>query len=65
MNDEYYTLQEVAELLKVKYLTIFRWVRSGKLPAYKFGKQYRVSKQILQKFINESMVTVDSREESA
>jgi excisionase family DNA binding protein len=65
MNDEYYTLQEVADLLKVKYLTIFRWVRSGKLPAYKFGKQYRVSKQILQKFINESMVTVDSREESA
>lgn len=56
MSDQFYSLQEVADLLKVKYLTIFRWARSGKLPAYKFGKQYRVSAETLQEFINAAKV---------
>ena len=56
MNDQFYSLQEVADLLKVKYLTVFRWTRSGKLPAYKFGKQYRVSGDTLQEFIDAAKV---------
>lgn len=56
MNDQFYSLQEVADMLKVRYLTIFRWARSGKLAAYKFGKQYRVSAETLQEFINASKV---------
>ncbi len=53
MNDEFYTLREVAKLLKVSYMTVFRWVKSEKIPAYKFEKQYRVSKEDLEKFIEE------------
>ncbi len=53
MNDEFYTLHEVAKLLKVSYMTVFRWVKSDKIPAYKFEKQYRVSKEDLEKFIEE------------
>lgn len=56
MTDQFYTLQEVADLLKVKYLTVFRWTKNGKLPAYKFGKQYRVSGDTLQKFIDAAAI---------
>lgn len=56
MTDQFYTLQEVADLLKVKYLTVFRWTKNGKLPAYKFGKQYRVSSETLQEFIDAAKV---------
>lgn len=48
---EYYTIDEVAKTLKVAYLTVYRWIQSGKLTAYKAGKQYRVKKVDLDKFI--------------
>lgn len=64
MNDQFYTLQEVAEILKVKYLTVFRWTKSGKLPAFKFGKQYRVSGEALQEFIKAAKVKTNQEEPS-
>lgn len=48
---EYFTLEEVADMLKVAYLTVYRWVRSGKLEDVKAGKQYRIEKSKLDKFL--------------
>ncbi len=56
MNDTFYTLQEVADLLKLNYLTVFRWAKAGKLPAFKFGKQYRINQVTLDEFIAKSKV---------
>ncbi len=50
-NEQYYTIEEVAKMLKVVYLTVYRWIQSGKLVAYKAGKQYRVKKQDLDSFV--------------
>lgn len=50
-NDQYYSIEEVAKMLKVAYLTVYRWIQSGKLVAYKAGKQYRIKKEGLDKFI--------------
>ena len=49
--EQYYTIKEVAKLLKVAYLTVYRWIQSGKLTAYKAGKQYRIEKEDLKTFI--------------
>ncbi len=51
MTDQYYTLQEVAEIIKVSYLTIYRWVQSDKITTHRVGKQYRVAKTDLDKVI--------------
>lgn len=51
LTDDYYTIEEVAKMLKVVYLTVYRWIQSGKLVAYKAGKQYRIGKIYLNKFI--------------
>lgn len=51
-QEEYYSIEEVSKILKVAYLTVYRWVTSGKLRAVKAGKQYRISVKSLNKFIN-------------
>lgn len=50
-KEQYYTIEEIAEMLKVAYLTVYRWIRSGKLNAVKAGKQYRISKSNLDSFL--------------
>jgi excisionase family DNA binding protein len=52
MNDIFYTIDELAVLLKVHRATITRWIESGKLTAYKPAGQYRISKEQLEKFLN-------------
>ncbi len=50
MNKTYYSLKEVAEILKVAYLTVYRWVKAGQLKAYRVQKQYRIDKTDLDAF---------------
>ncbi len=50
-NDTYYSILEVSKHLKVAYLTVYRWIRDGKLKSDKAGKQYRISKVELEKFM--------------
>jgi len=50
-NEQYYSIKEVAKMLKVAYLTVYRWIQSGRLTAYKAGKQYRIKKDDLDRFV--------------
>lgn len=50
-EEQYYSIEEVAKMLKVAYLTVYRWVQGDKLNAFKAGKQYRISKKDLDKFM--------------
>lgn len=53
----YYTIEEIAEMLKVNPESVRRWVRSKKLPAIKLsGKYIRVKASDLDRFINKSGV---------
>ena len=36
------TVAEVADLMRVSYMTVYRMVESGKLPAVRFGRSYRI-----------------------
>ena len=51
LKDQYYSIEEVAKTLKVAYLTVYRWIQAKKLLAIKAGKQYRISKSELDKFV--------------
>lgn len=54
MNDDLLTAKEISTRYKVSYITVFRWIKAGKLPAFKVGKQYRVKQEDLDIFIEES-----------
>lgn len=53
MPEEFYTAQELADILKVNIMTIYRYINSGKLEAYKFGKEFRVDKKVWEKFLKD------------
>lgn len=50
-HEEILTLQEIAEYLKVDKRTVYRMVKSKKLPAFKVGNQWRFSKTDIFKWI--------------
>ncbi len=54
--DRFLTLIEAAEMLKVSRMTIYRYVTSGKLPAYKFGRDYRIKAKDMHDFIESKKV---------
>lgn len=45
------TVQEVAEMLRLSDLTIYKYIKEGSLPAVEFGGHYRVSPNSLDEFI--------------
>jgi excisionase family DNA binding protein len=51
LQDQYYSIEEVAKMLKVAYLTVYRWIQAKRLVALKAGKQYRITKEDLDKFL--------------
>ena len=41
-NVRFLTVAEVAELMRVSAMTVYRMVQSGELPAIRFGRSYRI-----------------------
>lgn len=54
---KFYTCNEVAQLYKVKTLTVWDWIRKKKLGAIKIGRDYRISQEQIEEF-NESNKTI-------
>lgn len=50
-NMKLYTLQEVADVLRVTRQTIYNYVTAKRLKASKIGKEYRVTEEDLQDFL--------------
>jgi len=55
-----YTLDEVAEILKVTRRTLYTYVNEGKLRAVKMGKYWRVSEEALRAFISTGTPVADA-----
>jgi excisionase family DNA binding protein len=45
------TVKEVAKLLKLNTLTVYDYIKGGKLDAVKIGRNYRVEERQLASFI--------------
>lgn len=48
---EVYTLKELEALLQVTRRTLYNWIKSGKLKAVRIGKEWRVTKDTLEEFL--------------
>lgn len=47
---EVYTLKEVQDYLRVTRRTLYNWIKSGKLKAFKVGEHWRVTREALDEF---------------
>lgn len=52
MGKEFYTALELADKLQLNVMTIYRYIKAGRLKAYKIGKEYRIGKLEFEKFLN-------------
>ena len=41
------TVAEVADLMRVSRMTVYRLIHSGELPAVRFGRSYRVPEEVV------------------
>jgi len=48
---EFYTAQELAESLRVNIMTIYRYIKAGKLKAHKIGKEFRIDQKEFERFL--------------
>ena len=51
-QQEFYLVEELAERLRVSKMTIYRYIKSGKVNAHKIGKEFRIGKEEFNKFLN-------------
>lgn len=51
MSTEFYTPAEVAKMLRVNIMTIYRYIKAGKIKAYKLGKEFRIDKKEYERFL--------------
>ena len=59
-DHEILTLEEVAHYLRLKPQTIYKWAQERRIPAVKLGKEWRFRRSILDRWLNERMLSEDS-----
>lgn len=50
------TIEEVAKALKVSKMTIYRYIKAEKLPAYKLEQELRIKEDDLAEFLKQRKV---------
>ncbi len=50
-NKQFYTAQELADVFEYNIMTIYRYIKGGKLKAYKVGKEFRIDKKEFENFL--------------
>lgn len=48
---EFYKAEDLAEKLDVNIMTIYRYIKAGRIKAYKIGKEYRIEKLDFETFL--------------
>lgn len=51
MNRLFLTTKEVADILKLNILTVYKYIGKNRLKAVKFGRTYRIEEKDLNKFV--------------
>ena len=51
---KFYTAKELAEMLSLNVMTIYRYIDAGKLKAYKIGKEFRIEKAEFERFLKKT-----------
>ena len=55
-NKDFYTAEDLAKKLDVNIMTIYRYIKAGKLEAYKLGKEFRIDKEKFESFLQANKI---------
>ena len=51
---QFMTVTEVADMMRVSRMTVYRMIHSGELPAVRFGRSYRVPLEAVQDIVTDT-----------
>ncbi len=51
---KFYTAKEVADTLKVNVMTIYRYIKKGRIRAHKIGKDFRIERSEFERFLKKT-----------
>ena len=51
-EQEFYLVKELADTLRISEMTVYRYIKSGKIKAHKIGKEFRIIKKEFQNFLD-------------
>jgi excisionase family DNA binding protein len=57
---QFLTVAEVAEIMRVSKMTVYRLVHSGELPAVRVGKSFRVPERSVHEYLESSYYDADA-----
>ncbi len=64
MPEEWLTLDEIAEELRVSVETVRRWIRTKQLKALSIGRGYRIKRKDFEDFLRRRTIDIDEEENS-
>ena len=50
--NKFYLVEELAKVLRVSKMTIYRYIKAKKIKAYKIGKEFRIDHEEFNNFLN-------------
>ncbi len=53
-SKDFYLAEELAAKLRVNIMTIYRYIKAGKLKAHKIGKEFRIPKDEFERFLKQT-----------
>jgi PTS system nitrogen regulatory IIA component len=59
-DNEILTIEEVARYLRLTPQTIYKWAQEKRIPAAKLGKEWRFRKSIIDRWLDEQILTNQS-----
>ena len=54
-NTKMYNIDQVAEMLRLCRITVFRYIKSGKIKAIKIGKEWRIKQDEIDRIMREGV----------
>jgi excisionase family DNA binding protein len=59
LDDPLLTVGEVAGLMRVSNMTVYRLIKSGQLAAIRVGKNYRLRRRDVERYLSERAVRIE------
>lgn len=53
---EFYQIEDICSIFKVSRITVYRWIKAGKLTGYKVGRSFLFKRTDIDKLIERSKV---------
>ena len=60
IENDVMTVEEVAAYLRLQPQTIYKWAQEKRIPAAKLGKEWRFRRSILDRWLDQQILSVES-----